>query len=126
MRTLAAVAAAVLLASASHVLANDAERLAMGRVRLTTEAAATKHCTRLGAVSDDSVKDLRKKIVKAGGDTGLLVFGREDLSMIYAQVFRCPAVAPLPPGVPPPPPGAPPPPPGSAPPPPPPPPGSSR
>jgi hypothetical protein len=95
--------------------ASDAERLAMRRVRLTTEPAATQRCTPLGAVNDDSVKDLRRKIVRLGGDTALLTFGVEDMERIYAQVFRCPAVGTLPPGVPPPPPGPPPPPPPGAP-----------
>lgn len=104
-------AAVVLLSSASPAVANDGERLAMVRVRLTTERAATSGCTRVGAASDDSVKDLRRKIVRLGGDTALLTFGIDDLERIYAEVFRCPAVAPLPPGVPPPPPGPPPPPP---------------
>ena len=126
----AGATAALLLVAASPAAANDAERFAMQRVRLTTEAAATQPCTRLGSVSDDSVKDLRRKIVRAGGDTGLIAFGVEDLSMIYAQVFRCPPAAPpprVPPGVPPPPPGAPPaPPPSATPPPPPPPPPPSR
>lgn len=99
------------------------ERIAMARVRLTTEAAHTKGCTRIGAARDDSIKDLRRKIVKMGGDTAYLSFGGgEDLSVVYAEVFRCPAApaaAPgtAPAGVPPPPPGPPP-----APPPPPPPP----
>jgi hypothetical protein len=115
--TVAGVTAVVLLLPALPAAADDAERLAMQRVRLTTEVATTQHCSRLGSVRDDSVKDLRRKIVKSGGDTALLVFGVDDLSMIYADVLRCPAVAPLPPGVPPPPPGPPPaPPPGAAPP----------
>jgi hypothetical protein len=105
--------------------ADDAsERYAMTRLRLTTENARTKGCTLIGSVSDDSVKDLRRKILRMGGDTALLTFGIEDLSRIYAQVFRCPASAPAPatpaPPPPPPPPGTPPPPPGPPPPPPPP------
>ncbi|HEU4370106.1 MAG TPA: hypothetical protein VFV05_17930 [Methylomirabilota bacterium] len=106
--------AVALLLTATTATADDAEQLAMRRVRLTTEPAATQHCTRIAAVSDDSVKDLRRKVVKAGGDTALLTFGVEDMERIHAQVFRCPAVAPLPPGAPPPPPGPPPPPPPSA------------
>jgi hypothetical protein len=101
----------LVLVSASAAAAQDAERLAMARVRLTTDPAVTRPCTLLGSVSDDSVKDLRRKIARSGGDTALLVFGVEDMSMIYAQVFRCPPVATLPPGTPPPPPGPPPPPP---------------
>jgi hypothetical protein len=115
--TAAAWAAAALLAWAAPAAASDAERLAMARVRLTTERAATRGCTRVGAASDDSVKDLRRKIVRLGGDTALLTFGVEDLERIHAEVFRCPPAAP-PPGVPPPPPGVPPPPPGPPPPPP--------
>jgi hypothetical protein len=102
----------------------DDERYAMTRLRLTTESARTKGCTLLGSVSDDSVKDLRRKILRMGGDTALLTFGIEDLSKMYAQVFRCPASAPAAPAAPappppPPPPGTPLPPPGPPPPPPP-------
>ena len=88
----------------------------MARLRLTTDPAQTRGCTRMGAVNDDSVKDLRRKIVRAGGNTALVIVGVEDMSRIYAEVFRCPTpeappsagVSPPPPpppaGVPPPPP----------------------
>lgn len=97
--------------------AQDIEKIAMARVRLTTEPGLTQGCTRLGPVRDDSIKDLRRKIVKLGGNAGLLSFGgTEDLSVVYAEVFRCaelPAAAPgsAPVRIPPPPPGPPPPPP---------------
>jgi len=103
--------------------AQDLEKIAMARVRLTTEAGLTHGCARIGSARDDSVKDLRRKIVKMGGNTGLLSFGgSEDLSVVFAEVFRCveaPAAAPgsAPVRIPAPPPGPPP-----APPPPPPPP----
>ena len=103
--------------------AQDLEKLAMARVRLTTDAGLTHGCGRIGSVHDDSVRDLRRKIVKMGGNTGLLSFGgSEDLSVVFAEVFRCveaPAAAPgsAPVRIPAPPPGPPP-----APPPPPPPP----
>jgi hypothetical protein len=124
MRTRVAWRALLLVVLASPAGADDGERIVLARVRLTTEAAVVRGCTRLGAVSDDSIKDLRRKIVRAGGDTALIAFGVEDLSMVHAQVFRCPpptppaaSAPPLPappaPGVPPPPPGPPPPPPPS-------------
>jgi hypothetical protein len=97
--------------------AQDMERLAMARVRFTTEPALTQGCSRVGSARDDSVKDLRRKIVKMGGNTALLTFGgSEDLSAVFAEVFRCvdqPAASPgtAPARVPPPPPGPPPPPP---------------
>lgn len=101
----------LLLAVVAPAHAQDPERLAMARLRLTTDPALTRACTRLGAVDDDSVKDLRRKIVRAGGDTALLAFGIEDMSRIYAEIFRCPSPGALPPDAPPPPPGPPPPPP---------------
>jgi hypothetical protein len=109
------------LAPLAPAAADDEERSAMSRLRLTTETSRTRGCTLIGAVSDDSIKDLRRKILKIGGDTALLSFGIEDLSRIYAQVFRCPPTAPpagSAPPPPPPPPGTPPPPPGPPPPPP--------
>ncbi|HSE04445.1 MAG TPA: hypothetical protein VLK35_09880 [Methylomirabilota bacterium] len=97
--------------------AQDAERIAMARVRLTTEPGLTQGCAQVGTARDDDLKDLRRKIVRMGGNTALIAFGgTEDLSMVYAEVFRCadpPATAPgtAPARVPPPPPGPPPPPP---------------
>lgn len=107
-------AAALLLTAVSPVRAEDAEHVAMARVRLSTESGAATGCARLGRVSDDSIKDLRRKIVRLGGNTGILTFSLQDMSVVHADVFRCqpePATPTLPPGVPPPPPGPPPPPP---------------
>jgi hypothetical protein len=121
----AAGLAAWLLVTPAVAGAHDPERSAMSTVRLTTEATATTQCARLGLVRDNSVKDLRKKIVQVGGDTGLVSFPPDELSMIYAQVYRCtassapavnPAARPVSPPPPPPPPGPPPPPPAGTPP----------
>jgi hypothetical protein len=92
--------------AAGPARADDAERIALARVRLSTEATAAAGCTQVGLVKDDSIKDLRRKILRAGGDTGVLSFGIDE---IHAQVFRCASA--VPPGIPPPPPGPPPPPP---------------
>jgi len=69
---------------------DDGENLAMARVRLSTEAFVAKGCTRIGAVSDDRVKDLRKKIVREGGDTAILTFSTDNMSTILAEVYKCP------------------------------------
>jgi hypothetical protein len=96
--------------------AQDLEKIAMARVRLTTEPARAQGCSRVGTARDDSIRDLRRKVVKMGGNTALLAFGgTEDLSAVYAEVFRCadppanapgtaPARIPQPPAGPPPPP----------------------
>lgn len=99
---------ALLLAPVPIATADDAaEELAMARVRLSTEAYVAKGCTRLGSVSDDRVKDLRKKIVRVGGDTGIITFSIDHMSTILAEVYRCPvksaAPAPTPKITPPPP-----------------------
>ena len=80
----------LLLAPVSIAMADDAEDLAMARVRLSTEAFVAKGCTRLGTVSDDKVKDLRRKIVRSGGDTGIITFSLDHMSTILADVYRCP------------------------------------
>lgn len=107
--------ALTLLALPATALA-DAQDIAMARLRLTTDSSMTRGCTRLTSVRDDSLKDLRKKVVKAGGDTALLSFGPDDLSRITADVYHCagasasapsaaprpaPAAAPAPPAEPP-------------------------
>ena len=67
----------------------EAERATLSQVRLTTERGQAAGCTRLGMVSDDSLKDLRRKILKAGGDTGVLAFEADDPSRVDVEVFRC-------------------------------------
>jgi hypothetical protein len=94
--------------------AEVAERRAMAQVRLTTEAALLSGCTRIGMVRDNDVKDLRRKIVRAGGNAAVLEFGVDDLSTMQAEVYRCTSTAKAPSNVPPPPAGAPPPPPPPA------------
>lgn len=80
----------MLFASICPPAAEDNERLAMARVRLSTEPAVAKGCTKVGKVSDDNVRDLRKKIVRDGGDTAILTFGTDNMSMIHAEVYKCP------------------------------------
>jgi hypothetical protein len=104
--------AAVLVATASTPATAQDERAVLARVRLTTDPRVPVGCTRIGIVRDNSIKDLRRKVVKAGGDTALLAFPPDDLEKIDAQVFRCPPHATSSP-IPPPPPGPPPPPPPS-------------
>jgi hypothetical protein len=90
-KALGMVGTLMLASVTSDAGADDAEHLAMARVRLTTETSVARSCTRLGQVSDDSVKDLRRKIVRAGGDLGVLSFSIDDMATILAQVYRCPA-----------------------------------
>jgi hypothetical protein len=101
------------LVPVSRAWQEEAEKAALSRVRLTTERAQAAECTRIGVVTDDSLKDLRRKIMRAGGDTGVLAFAADDLTKADAEVFRCAAAnaklsVPAPPaGTPPaPPPGA--------------------
>src|SRR5678815_5036894 len=56
-------------------------------VRRADAPAAAREAGVGGQAHDDSVKDLRRKIVKMGGNTALITFGgSEDLSMVYAEV----------------------------------------
>jgi len=113
MTKAAVLTAVVIVVATSTAIAQD-DRAVLGRVRLTTDPTIPVGCTRIGLVRDDSIKDLRRKVVKAGGDTALLSFPAEDLEKIDAQVFRCPPHVTTPSHIPPPPPGPPPPPPPSA------------
>jgi len=97
------------VASVSPATADD-ELNAMASVRLTTEPALAAGCTRVGAMSDDNVKDLRRKIVRAGGNTAVVSFNSTEMSMLLAEVFRC-STTPNGPSIPHPPAGPPPPPP---------------
>lgn len=90
MRTSPVWTAALLFASIYPAAAEDGEHLAMARVRLSTEPGVAKGCTKVGKVSDDNVKDLRKKIVRDGGDTAILTFSTDNMSTIHAEVYRCP------------------------------------
>jgi hypothetical protein len=112
MKTTIVWTGAVLLTSASIATGiatgDDGENLAMARVRLSTEAAVARGCTRIGAVSDDRVKDLRKKIVREGGDTAILTFSTDNMSTILAEVYKCPSPRSAAPKTTPPPPASPP------------------
>jgi hypothetical protein len=101
----------VVAASVSSAGAQDAEHFAMSQLRLSTDPSIAGGCARMARVTDDSLKDLRRKVVRAGGNTAVLSFTVDDLSMIIAEVYRCQPPARRPPNVPPPPAGAPPPPP---------------
>ena len=103
------LAVLIVIVWASSAAAQDPTRLAMGRLRLTTDPKVPVGCTTLGTVSDNSLRDLRRKIVRLGGNTALLTFP-EDLDRVQAVAFRCPSST-TPAGIPPPPPGPPPPPP---------------
>lgn len=112
--TMAGALGFAVLVPVSPVTAQDAEQVAMVRVRLTTEPTLALGCARIGMVSDDSVKDLRRKILRVGGNTGVLSFRADDLSRIDAEVYQCPPardpnvpIPPPPPGIPPPPPSGP-------------------
>ena len=110
MKVSAAVAVA-LIVLAGTAWAQRSERDVLGRVALTTDVSLVQGCTLLGRVQDDEVKDLRRKVVRLGGDTAVVAFGYDD---IHADVYRCPAPRPSRPpatDVPPPPAGTPPPPP---------------
>ena len=108
MKTITIWTLALLLVPVSIATADDpAEERAMARIRLSTEASVAKGCTRLGSVSDDRVKDLRKKVVRAGGDTAIITFSIDHMSVIQAEVYQCPvksaAPTPAPKTTPPPP-----------------------
>jgi hypothetical protein len=106
---LSALLASIPLAGVAPLaVADTAEELnAMSHVRLTTEPALAAGCTRVGAMSDDNIKDLRRKIVRAGGNTAVISFNTTEMSMLLAEVFRCSAT-PNGPSIPHPPAGAPP------------------
>jgi len=89
MSVLAAAFLLVLLLPPQAFGAGAAEKAAMFAVRLTTEAGVLTGCERVGRVSDSSVEDLRKKIVRSGGNAGLLTFDSDDLGRVHADVFRC-------------------------------------
>ena len=112
-KTIAGLGILLFTTFVSYAGADDRERNAMARVHLTTEASLASGCTPVGSVRDHSVKDIRQKIVKAGGNMGVLSFRNDDMASIYAEAFRCSRSAEsAPPYVqPPPPPGYPPPPP---------------
>jgi hypothetical protein len=101
MRRFRSVTVLLLLLTAALPAPSGAqdEAIAMSRVRLTTEPELTQGCARVGTARDDSVKDLRRKIVKMGGNTAHISFGgTSDLSTVYAEVFRCADAPPTAPG----------------------------
>jgi len=88
-RTLVLVATLGVLGVDPAFAASAAEKVAMYAVRLTTEPGVLTACERSGRVSDSSVEDLRKKIVRSGGNAAYITFDSDDLERIYAEIYRC-------------------------------------
>jgi hypothetical protein len=72
--------------------ASSAEKAAMFAVRLTTESGVLAGCERVGRVRDSSMEDLRKKIIRSGGNSGHITFDSDNLERIHADVYRCAVV----------------------------------
>ena len=72
---------------------DEQENKAMAGVFLTTEPAMVSGCNQIGLSGDDNVKDLRRKIVRAGGNAAVLTFRVDDLKMMAAEVYKCPTAA---------------------------------
>jgi hypothetical protein len=72
---------------------DEQENKAMAAVFLTTEPAMVSGCTQIGRSGDDNVKDLRRKIVRGGGNAAVLTFRVDDLKMMAAEVYKCPTAA---------------------------------
>lgn len=95
MRRLVPVCLPVLLVllSMDHALGQSAaEKVAMLALRLTTEASVLQGCEETVRVSDSDMEDLRKKIVRSGGNAALLTFDTHDMEVIHADVYRCAVV----------------------------------
>src|SRR5262245_19299916 len=71
---------------------DEQENRAMAGVFITTEPAMVSGCNQIG-LSGDNVKDLRRKIVRAGGNAAVLTFRVDDLKMMAAEVYKCPTAA---------------------------------
>jgi hypothetical protein len=84
------LAIAVLLSTSASVWGQEYDKFALLRVPLLTEAGQVAGCVRVGITSDNSPEDLRKKILRMGGDTGLVTFDLQDPDKINAEVYRCP------------------------------------
>jgi hypothetical protein len=72
---------------------DEQEQKAMAAVFLTTEPALVSGCNQIGVAGDDNVKDLRRKIVRGGGNAAVLTFRVDDLKMMAAEVYKCPTAA---------------------------------
>ena len=67
-------------ASAARASADDVEHFAMSHVRLSTDPAIASGCARVSRASDNSLRDLRRKIVRSGGNTAVISFSTDDMS----------------------------------------------
>src|SRR5262245_45054040 len=86
----ALLAIVVLVGSATSVWGQQQfDRQTLLRVLLATDASQVASCQRLGIVSDTSPEDLRKKILRGGGDAGLVTFDAMDPDKMNAEVYRC-------------------------------------
>jgi len=85
----ALLAIVVLLAMTPSAWGQAFDRQTLLRVLLATDARQVAACERLGILSDTSPEDLRKKIIRMGGDAGLVTFDAADPDKMNAEVYRC-------------------------------------
>jgi hypothetical protein len=83
------LAIAVLLSTSASAWGQMYDKYALLRVPLATEASQVAGCVKVGITSDNSPEDLRKKILRMGGDVGLVTFDLQDPDKINAEVYRC-------------------------------------
>ena len=85
----ALLAMALVMALAAGAAAQDSERAAMAQIRFSTEPAAAQGCSHINSAKDNSLRDLRRKIVRVGGNMAVLSFHVDDLSTLFAEIYRC-------------------------------------
>ncbi|MGH7310510.1 MAG: hypothetical protein ACREK6_17635 [Candidatus Rokuibacteriota bacterium] len=89
----ALLAVVIVLATDRAAWGQPVDRQILLRVLLATDARQVAACQRLGIVSDTSPEDLRKKILRAGGNAGFVTFDPTDPDKMNAEVYRCPPAA---------------------------------
>src|SRR5262249_43524982 len=91
------ISGAVLLlvaAGFSQAGAEDVEHFAMSHVRLSTDPRIASGCARVSRVTDDSLRDLRRKGGRSGGHTPGLSVSTHDLGVVLPGVHRGPPPSP--------------------------------
>src|SRR5262245_44525 len=83
-----AVLIAVILTSCASTSKED-EKARASKVRIVTDRAIVNGCQAIGSVTDDDIADLQTKVLRLGGDVGLVTksHGARGAFGSYASAF---------------------------------------
>jgi hypothetical protein len=76
---------ALIVAGCASAAARDEEKARAARVRIVANPETVNGCQPLGSVTDDDIPDLQRKVLRMGGDIGLVTVQSQGSSGAFGS-----------------------------------------